>query len=261
MNIMKSNLRASFPFLYENLARFKRQILILELKRKYPMVKIFSSSSGYFSQEGQDRIVHDHFFKGRPIGFFCDVGANHPVKYNNTKFFEDLGWKGLVFEPLPNMKELWNIERKALLFPFAASDVEGELVFSIVSDSEKHGDMLSFVKETKDSKYIFDTKEILVKTRPLKSVLQENGITSIDYMSIDVEGHELNVLKGIDFNAVRINVLTIENNPVGNYINGNDEIRRLMLNKNYIFWGRIVGLDDIYVHKKYIKEMQLDSSE
>ena len=71
-------------------------------------------------------------------------------------------------------------------------------------------------------------------------------------MSIDVEGHELNVLKGIDFEKVRINILTIENNPPENSIYGDDNIRKIMFDNNYILWGRIVGLDDIYIHKDFI---------
>ena len=73
-------------------------------------------------------------------------------------------------------------------------------------------------------------------------------------MSIDVEGHELNVLKGIDFNKVKINILTIENNPPENPIFGDENIRRVMFENNYILWGRIIGLDDIYVHKDFLDE-------
>ncbi|WP_255469893.1 hypothetical protein [Poseidonibacter ostreae] len=57
----------------------------------------------------------------------------------------------------------------------------------------------------------------------------------------------MNVLKGIDFNNVRINVLTIENNPPSNNIYGDDSIRTLMFENNFILWGRTIGLDDIFV--------------
>ncbi|WP_373896652.1 FkbM family methyltransferase [bacterium endosymbiont of Bathymodiolus sp. 5 South] len=66
------------------------------------------------------------------------------------------------------------------------------------------------------------------------------------------EGHELNALKGIDFNKVRINVLTIENATSINSIQKIEEIRRLMHENDYILWGIIVGLDDIYVHKNFL---------
>ena len=50
--------------------------------------------------------------------------------------------------------------------------------------------------------YIALSEDIVVKTRPLKDVFNEEGLTHIDYMSIDVEGHELSVLKGIDFHLL-----------------------------------------------------------
>jgi hypothetical protein len=73
-------------------------------------------------------------------------------------------------------------------------------------------------------------------------------------MSIDVEGHELNVIKGIDFDNVRINVLSIENCSLPNSVYGDDSIREIMLKNNYSLWGRIIGLDDIYVYNTFLEE-------
>lgn len=86
--------------------------------------------------------------------------------------------------------------------------------------------------------------------------MEEEEITHIDYLSLDVEGHELNVLKGIHFDAVKINVLTIENNPSNCSIYGDENIRKLMFENHFILWGRIIGLDDIYVHKDFLKKVQ-----
>ena len=62
------------------------------------------------------------------------------------------------------------------------------------------------------------------------------------------------VLKGIDFDAVRINVLTIENNPPCCAIYGDENIRKLMFENNFILWGRTIGLDDIFVHKDFLDQ-------
>ena len=78
----------------------------------------------------------------------------------------------------------------------------------------------------------------------------EQGINHIDYMSLDVEGHELQTLKGIDFNAVKINVISLENNPT---MFGDDNIREFLYEKGYKFYARIGCLDDIFVHKSFIK--------
>lgn len=194
------------------------------------------------------------FFKGKKDGFFCDIGGNHPLKINNTLYFEELGWSGIAFEPLPHMSKLWAEHRKAKLFPFALSDSEGEVIFTVVKDTTGWEDMLSFVKETRNVDYGYETEEIQVKTKVFKDILEEENIKHIDYLSLDVEGHELNVLKGIDFNKVRINVLTIENNPPSSVIYGDDTIRELMIENNFVLWGRCIGLDDIYVNKDFLKK-------
>jgi len=125
--------------------------------------------------------------------------------------------------------------------------------FTVVKDTTGWEDMLSFVKETRNIDYGYETEDILVQTKIFKDIIEKEKIQQIDYLSLDVEGHELNVLKGIDFGKVRINVLTIENNPEGCVIYGDENIRKLMFENNYILWGRTIGLDDIYVHREFLE--------
>ena len=254
--IVKKLIRNTFPNLYKKLGVFKYTLIVKKFQKKYPHTKIFFSDEKrrLYSQCNQDYIVYNNFFKNKKDGIFCDVGGNHPLNINNTRYFEELGWSGYVFEPLPYMKPLWEKHRKTKFFPFSVSDKNDTLTFSILKDATGWEDMLSFVKETRNEDYGYETEETTIKVRPLGEVFKEENITYIDYMSIDVEGHELNVLKGIDFEKVRINVLTIENNPPQNPIFGNEEIRKIMFNNDYILWGRIMGLDDIYVHRDFLNE-------
>jgi FkbM family methyltransferase len=255
---IKRMLRQEFPLIYGYLVNIKKKAQINKFKKKFPGTFIVKNLNNVlYSQENQDFIVYNNFFKEKK-GVFCDIGGNHPLNINNTRYFQDIGWDGYVFEPLPQMKHLWQEYRPdAKLFPFALSDTEGEVVFSIVENETGWEDMLSFIKETRDAEYKYETTDIVVQTRIFRDVCKEEGIAHIDYMSIDVEGHELNVLKGIDFDEVKINVLTIENNSEPNRVNGDDRIRRIMLENNYIFWGRIVDLDDIYVHRDFYNESNL----
>lgn len=243
------------PNFYNKLTLSKKNFILNKFKKDYPNTKIFEligkENRKLYSQDNQDYIVYNSFFKDKTDGIFCDVGGNHPLNINNTRYFEEQGWSGYVFEPLPYMKPLWEEHRQAMFFPYAASDKEGKVVFSIVKDTTGWEDMLSFVKETRDIDYGYDSEEVTVQTRPLKDVFREKNIMHIDYMSIDVEGHELNVIKGIDFSKVEINVLTIENNSACCPIYGDDKIRKVMFDNNYVLWGRIVGLDDIYVRKDF----------
>lgn len=218
---------------------------------------IIQTGMGGYSQFYQDNIVYKNFFEGKKDGVFCDIGGNHPVNINNTLYFEELGWKGIAFEPVPHMAKLWEQYRKVKLFPVALSDSEGEVVFTVVENSTGWEDALSYIKSTSSVDYEeshkLETKDIKIKTKIFKDIIEKENISHIDYMSLDVEGHELNVLKGIDFNKVSINVLTIENEHPDNHFFGNDDIREFMLSKGYILWGRIHHLDDIYVHNTFLK--------
>ncbi len=260
VNIFKTALKKLSPTsIYGQLRKMNVVRKGRPFKKKYPETKIFiKQAQVLYSQHSQDYIVYNHFFKNKKEGVFCDVGGNHPLTINNTLYFEEMGWSGTVFEPLPLMKPLWEKHRKAKLFPFGASDKNDEVVFSVVKNVSGWEDMLSFVKSTDDGKtYKHETEQITIQVRPLKEVFKDEHITHIDYMSIDVEGHELNVLKGIDFSAVTISVLTIENNPPGCSIIGDEKIRDIMFKNNYLLWGRIHSLDDIYVHKDFIKTINL----
>ena len=250
--VIKKIAKKAFPTFYQKLANNKRDKIVNQFKKDYPDTKLFyETKREIYSQDNQDYIVYNNFFKDKTDGVFCDVGGNHPLNINNTRYFEGLGWGGYVFEPLPYMKPLWEKHRKAKFFPFGASDKDGEVTFSIVKDATGWEDMLSFIKETRDEDYGYETEDVTIQVKVLKDVFEQENIIHIDYMSIDVEGHELNVLKGINFSKVRINVLTIENNNPKNPFYGDDNIRNIMFINNYILWGRISGLDDIFVHKDF----------
>lgn len=250
---LKESINRLSPTLYAGLGKVKRALIMRTFRKAYPQTRLFYPGpirKGY-SQDDQDHIIYHELFEGKRDGIFCDVGGNHPLNLNNTRYFEELGWSGSVFEPLPYMQVLWAEHRKAKFFPYAASDQEGEVTFSIVKDASGWEDMLSYVKATRDIEYSHETEEMTVRTRALRDVFAEEGIDHIDYMSIDVEGHERNVLKGIDFQAVDISVLSIENNPPCCYTYGDDAIREHMSANDYELWGRIVGLDDIYVKRGF----------
>lgn len=253
---MKVIIKKILPeFIFKKILKIKEYILILKFKKVHPDTKIFNKPrSLLYSQENQDYIIYENFFKFKKNGIYCDIGGNHPLNMNNTRYFEESGWGGYAFEPLPGMQRLWEKERTAHFFPYAVSDKNGEVVFSIVKNSTGWEDMLSYVRDTRKINCSHNVENITVKTRRLDDVFSEEGINYIDYMSIDVEGHELNVLKGIDFSKMKINVLTVENNSPGYRTNGDEKIRKLMFENNYSLWGRIVGLDDIYVHKKFYYE-------
>lgn len=137
MLIIKKLVRNILPLkVYKKMAYFKMLFQMRNFKKKYPNSKLFYNlfiheTNKLYSQSNQDYIVSNNFFKDKLDGVFCDVGGNHPLKINNTRFFEESGWSGYAFEPLPHMQIFWKNNRKAKFFPYAASDCEGDATFTI----------------------------------------------------------------------------------------------------------------------------------
>ena len=143
-------------------------------------------------------------------GFFIEAGANNGVKFSNTLFFERYrNWRGLLIEPIPDLaaecrknRPLSIVENCALV---AAGSVQREVamryanMMSIVKGAmqSEEGD-LAHVRKGCEVQQI-ESYEITVPARPLSEILDQHGITKVDFFSLDVEGYELEALKGLDF--------------------------------------------------------------
>ena len=158
-----------------------------------------------FSQFGEDLLLWEYFRK-RPQGFFVEVGANHPTKYSQTWLFERQGWKGILVEPLAAKSDLLRRERpgsRVFQAAMGAPEQRGRARFSVAAGD----DMLSGLMMN-DGVDIEAVEEVEVKT--LDDVLAEAGNPKLDLVSIDVEGVELQVLRGFDLERHRPAVLLIE---------------------------------------------------
>lgn len=195
--------------------------------------------------------MYSNFFAGRTDGFFVDVGANDPVRHNNTLFFEEQGWSGIAIDPLPGMEERWRRSaRKARFFPVAASNTRGTCTLEVVHGKKDWQTMLSGIRGSRRPSGEYDAQEVTVRAECVRDILSAEGIGVVDYLSIDVEGHELSVLEGIDFQHVEFRVITIENNAGGSHRFGDPRIRQLLKSEGFRYYARIEGLDDIYVNNR-----------
>lgn len=203
----------------------------------------------YYSQCGQDWFV-DYLFEQKEKGFYLDIGGNDPIMINNTYYFEKKGWNGIAFEPLAKYQSKWKDIRNVPCLPIALGKEEKRVSFV-----EMDQDALSGIKGINDKKIRFhwkklgykENREIVVQQRMLKNVLEEYGISEIDYVSLDVEGYELQVLEGIDFSKVEIKCFSIENEDGYKSI---FKIRKFMVEKGYRLIARL-GQDDIFVNTKF----------
>lgn len=158
----------------------------------------------YFSQFGDDRLLWQ-LFNGRRDGFFAEVGANHPTIGSQTYFLEQKGWRGLLVEPLPEKCKLLREHRpRSLVFECAvgAPEQRGSQRFHVGLES----DVLSGLAPAEQA----TDSDITVQVRTLDEVLGECGNPELDVLSIDVEGNELNVMKGFSLERFRPKVLLLE---------------------------------------------------
>jgi FkbM family methyltransferase len=170
-----------------------------------------------------DRLVFHTFFGDTVTdGVFVDVGAARPDYLSVSAFFRRKGWRVLAIEPNPEFADL---HRKLghELYPYACGPEDrDDADFSVVNShgTNYEGGSVSYesfsslaVKEeyAKLAKGPLDVTGIKVNIRRLDRILAEAGVNKVDVVSIDVEGWELEVLKGLDTQRWQPGVLIIEN--------------------------------------------------
>lgn len=209
----------------------------------------------YYSQCGEDEYLNNKYFKNMPRGIFLEMGALDGVTYSNTKFYEDtLGWTGILIEPNPiQFGHLTRNRPRCKLYESLVSDIPGEVEFRYFL----HGmAAVSGVKDTLPPKHVtawFDNEICkhepqtcrTMKTRTLSDIVKDSGVDHIDFFSLDVEGHELNVIKSFDF-SVPIGLLLMEIN--GDKMKEIEECEEILFRNGFVLDDEFNG-SRIYLGK------------
>jgi len=157
-----------------------------------------------YSQEGEDLIL-DRIFAERKTGFYVDVGAHHPRRFSNTRRFYKRGWRGINIEPNPDAMKLFERQRgRDINLCFGVGESETELTYFMFNEPALNSFDRHLSEQRQTGEYrIASTKQIPVKR--LSNLLAEflpHGV-HIDFMSIDVEGFDLQVLQSNDWTRFR----------------------------------------------------------
>lgn len=206
----------------------------------------------FYSQYGQDRLLNQKIFKNKRNGFFIEVGAYDGIKYSNTKFYEDhLQWKGICVEPIPEyFQQLRRNRPSSICILGCIANQNGTAFFHRIKSKQFCVEMLSGILDKYDPKHLARAKRemknsnatseiIPVNCYLLNDILNQHGIDSVDYLSIDTEGGELEILQSIDFERFNIEVIEVENNyriP---------DIKEFMTGKGYRLFDD--AYDEIYI--------------
>lgn len=170
------------------------------------------------SQHGEDVWLWD-FFKKKRSGLFVEVGAYDGVTFSNTYFLESMGWSGILIEPNPeNFGECKRQRPYSESIQAAVTNSgDAEVTLSVVSGTGGV-DALSFTETTeRHLSRVKNTgahiKKVKVPAKKLSDILLD--LQPVDFISIDVEGGELDVLESLDFTRHAPTVFIIEDNSHG----------------------------------------------
>jgi FkbM family methyltransferase len=170
----------------------------------------------FYGQHNEDAFLNT-LFPEEHIGVCIEVGAYDGISGSNTYFFENKGWRSLCIEPIPISFQNCQSIRKESINCCISDDDKEDTDFHIFCLNNNLSAISSLDPDQRlidsHSHLITDRQICKVKVRSLTSLLNElNYPTTIDFISIDTENTELDVLKGIDFNKYDIRVMVIENN-------------------------------------------------
>jgi FkbM family methyltransferase len=193
------------------------------------------------AQFAEDRILAE-IFGERVDGCCVEVGANDGITGSASYLFEQRGWRCLLVEPIPALVEEIRTHRSCRVVNCAASSREGEAKFIVAEGVEAVSGLDLTPERIEWIRRVGGTiKEISVRTATLDSLLEEAGFAELDFITIDVEGHELSVLEGFDLDIHQPRIVIIEDNSV----DGDVGVARHMTDHGYVHFKR-TGVNEWY---------------
>jgi FkbM family methyltransferase len=178
-----------------------------------------------------------NFFSGKKQGIYVDVGANHPQIDSQSYQLEKLGFQGLLIEPLPSYCRQLEKERTGLVIQAACSNIQNDgkyidLVEAGVHSTLEHQPIAVGIKAGKKTSVLCMTLDHILKINNIKP--------GFEFLSIDIEGHEIEMFKGFSIEIWRPQLIMLEDHVT------NHKKHNHMTKNNYQLIMR-TGLNSWYV--------------
>lgn len=163
-----------------------------------------------YSQNSEEQVILDYF--GFLQGTFADIGANDGVTFSNTKMLAERGWKGILLEPSPKayakLKEIYKGIDGVYTYPFAIGNHNGTAILNESASLINSHDvaLVSTFKEEEMQRFrsITSYTPVEVKVFRWKTFLNRVKYKTFDFISIDAEGLDLDILRQIDLSNTRM---------------------------------------------------------
>jgi hypothetical protein len=210
-----------------------------------------------YGQFGEDSFILSQYTQS--FGYAIEVGGADGINGSPTKCLEDKGWKTLLIEP---NNELVREAKKHRPYVYQCAageenvDDVGITIYTLKGGNETAVSGLNpNVKLIEQHQHLIEDQRIeLVNKRTLNSLINKwehdlgEEIPNIDFVSIDTEGTELDVMKGFNIEKYQPKIIALENNFEDyNY-------RRTMFGYRYILYNRI-GVNDYYIRESYLPQL------
>lgn len=224
-----------------------KDLIPLENRRKianFANEKLTKFSIQSYSQEGEDMILRRIFDKNEK-GFYVDVGAFHPTRFSNTYYFYKKGWRGINIDAMPGSMKKFNYQRsRDINIEIPVSSNKTILTYFAFNEPALNtfSETLAKERDGKDGyKILFDRK---IETSTLSEILNKYippDIKEIDFLSIDVESLDYDVLISNDWDKFIPKIILIEDLKFDIHNLSNSDIVSFLTNKKYSFFAKTVN--------------------
>lgn len=157
-----------------------------------------------YGQDGEDLIL-DRLLQHQAKGFYVDVGAHHPVRFSNTFLFYRRGWHGINIDAMPGAMSAFNrLRPRDINIECGVSDCAGKLMFHRFNEPALNTfDAAEAAHKNKPPYHLIDTVEVTVDRLDVLLGRHLPADQQIDFLSVDVEGKDEEVLRSNDWSRYR----------------------------------------------------------
>ena len=226
--------------------------LVTPLLWDYTSAELQCASVG-FSQFGED-VMCNYLFADGFKGFYVDVGAFHPMTLSNTYALHRKGWRGLCIDANPDLAgDFKRFRPEDVFIHSAVGKGNGNIEMAIFEAGEFNctADQMDKVPE----RLRRNARRIKVPIHSLAAILSQNNVRSVDFLSVDCEGNDLNVLQSNDWSRWKPKVVCVEDHALNWQ---QSEIVAFLESHGYALKFR-AGFSSVFVQKEMRNSIEADS--